>query len=234
MNMNPFLSAAWVVTWLVILMVAWLGWQLLRQNGRLLLRIEEMEKRLHELEFDESEQPRGLAMENGDGRADRFRERSLARSRIKRDGLKAGTVAPEFRLPRLDGRGELSLSQLRGRPVLLVFSSPECGPCNALAPHLQKFHRAHPEVEVVMISKGEARENRAKVKEHGLSFPIVLQQQWEISRLYGMFATPIAYLIGEDGMILHDIAVGTNGILTMLESQSGGLGVDRNLIEVRD
>src|SRR5439155_21669758 len=42
----------------------------------------------------------------GHGHEDRFRNRSLARSEIKRDGLKAGTAAPDFRLPRLDGRGE--------------------------------------------------------------------------------------------------------------------------------
>ncbi len=131
----------------------------------------------------------------GNGRADRFRERPLARSRIKRDGLKAGTPAPEFCLPRLDGRGELSLSELRGRQVLLVFSSPDCGPCNTLAPQLEKFHRGHPELELVMISKGEPADNRAKVKEHGLTFPVVLQQQWEISRRYAIFATPIAYLL---------------------------------------
>jgi peroxiredoxin len=104
----------------------------------------------------------------------------LARSRIKRDRLKAGTAAPEFRLPRLDGRGELSLSELRGRQVLLVFYSPDCGPCNVPAPRLEQFHRSHPELEIVMISRGE-KDNRAKVKEHGLSFSIVLQQQWEIS-----------------------------------------------------
>src|SRR5207247_6303020 len=78
----------------------------------------------------------------------RFSNRSLARSRIKRDGLKAGTPAPDFRLPRLDGRGDLSLENLRGRRVLLVFSSPHCGPCDALAPALQKFHREQTDREV--------------------------------------------------------------------------------------
>jgi hypothetical protein len=37
---------------------------------------------------------------NGDGHANRFGNRSLARTKIKRDGLKAGTSAPDFRLPR--------------------------------------------------------------------------------------------------------------------------------------
>jgi thiol-disulfide isomerase/thioredoxin len=121
--------------------------------------------------------------------------------------------------------------------VLLVFSSPHCGPCDALAPALEKFHRKqsgteHPltltrspsevergnlsEIAVVMISKGEPKENRAKVKEHGLTFPVLLQQQWEISRRYAMFATPIAYLIDEQGVIAADVAVGVEPILALL------------------
>ena len=169
-----------------------------------------------------------LSHRNGEGgvppgegqRANRFGNRTLARSKIKRDGLKAGTAAPDFRLARLDGRGELALSELRGQSVLLVFSSPGCGPCNTLAPELEKFHCEHPELEVVMVSKGEPKENRAKVKEHGLTFPIVLQQQWEISRRYAMFATPIAYLIDEQGVIARDVAVGVECILDLMMSAS--------------
>jgi peroxiredoxin len=184
------------------------------------------------------------AATNGDGRANRFSQHSLARSKIKRDGLKAGTPAPDFRLPRLDGRGNLALSELRGKHVLLVFSSPHCGPCNVLAPELEKFHRATCEVgrvtpcapgdatsqngaqgtarpTVVMVSRGEPKENRAKVKEHGLTFPVVLQQHWEISRRYAMFATPIAYLIDEQGIIAHDVAVGVEPILGLLSFEAG-------------
>jgi peroxiredoxin len=155
---------------------------------------------------------------NGDHRPDRFSKRSLASSKIKRNGLKAGTLAPDFRLPRLDGRGELALSNLRGKRVLLLFSSADCGPCNTLAPELEKFHRDQPELEIVMISKGEPKENRAKVKEHGLTFPVVLQRQWEISRRYAMFVTPIAYLIDEAGVIVHDVAVGLEPILALFAS----------------
>jgi peroxiredoxin len=151
----------------------------------------------------------------GDGRVSRFSNRSLAHSKIKRDGLKAGTPAPDFRLPRLDG-GELCLSELRGQRLVLVFSSPHCGPCNTLAPQLEKFHREHPDLKLVMISKGEPNENRAKVKEYGLTFPIVLQQQWEISRRYAMFATPVAYVINEAGIIAADVAVGSEAILDLM------------------
>ena len=179
---------------------------------------------------------------NGDQRANRFSNRSLAHSKLKRDGLKAGTPAPDFRLPRLDGRGELALSELRGRQVLLVFSSPNCGPCNTLVPELEKFHHEHPEPQVVMISKGEPKENRTKVKEHGLTFPIVLQQQWEISRRYAMFATPIAYLIDEQGFIVQGVAVGVQAILRLCVEGSpdparpafnpGGRAQDSSLLPV--
>ena len=166
-----------------------------------------------------------------DERANRFSQRSVARSKIKRDGLKAGTPAPDFRLPRLDGSGDLTLSELHGKRVLLVFSSPQCGPCNALAPRLEEFHREHRRVQVVMISKGEPKENRAKIKEYGLTFPVVLQQQWEISRRYAMFATPIAYLIDETGVIRHDVAVGTDAILGLLADSTDSQGRVRHRAE---
>lgn len=235
--MNGFLALGLISCSVTLLAGCWLGWQLLRQNGRMLLRLDELEERIEELEFGDrqsdvrnsrSEEDQSPVIRHvgsakncdGDYRASRFEDRSLARSRIKRDGLKAGTSAPSFRLPRLDG-GELSLEELRGRRALLVFSDPHCGPCNALAPELEKFHRAHTNTSVLMISRGEPKENRAKIKEHGLTFPIVLQRQWEISRLYAMFATPLAYLIDESGIITHDVAVGVEQILALMAEAKG-------------
>ncbi len=140
--------------------------------------------------------------------------RAPARSRILRDGLPAGTRAPAFRLPRLDG-GELALAELRGRPVLLVFSDPTCGPCNVMAPELEQVHRRALDLQVLMVGRGDPAENRAKAAEYGLTFPIVLQQRWEISRAYGMFATPIGYLIDEHGVIAAGVAVGADAILRL-------------------
>jgi peroxiredoxin len=141
---------------------------------------------------------------------------SLARSKINRNGLKAGTVAPEFRLPRIDG-GDLSLADFRGRRVLLVFSDPNCGPCDELAPELERIHCQRPDLQVVVISRRDAEATRAKAARLGLSFPIVMQKQWEISLQYGKFATPIAYLIDEQGVLLSDVAVGVEPILALAE-----------------
>ena len=149
----------------------------------------------------------------------RFADRSLSGSQIRRDGLPAGDIAPDFTLPRIDG-GELSLAECRGRKTLVVFSDPHCGPCNELAPELDRLARETPDVRVVMVSRGDAEENRAKAAEHGLTFPIVLQKQWEISRDYGMFATPVAYLIDERGIIAEDVAVGMQPILDLMSGAS--------------
>ena len=141
---------------------------------------------------------------------------SLARSRLNRNGLKAGAVAPDFKLPRIDD-GELALADLRGERVLLVFSDPECGPCMELAPRLEELHRQRSDLQVVMVSRREVEANRAKAAQLRLTFPIVLQRQWEISREYGMFATPIGYLIDEKGVIAKDVAVGVEPILVLAD-----------------
>jgi peroxiredoxin len=213
-----------------------IAWELLQQNGRILLRLEALEKQFEELKAASDKEKRESernneaeeeadAIRNAEECADRFRNRSLSNSKIKRDGLKAGTVAPDFRLPRLEG-GELALSDLRGKFVILVFSSPHCGPCNTLAPKLQKFHRKHPELELVMISRESPDENRAKVKEQGLTFTVVLQKQWEVSRDYAIFATPVAYLIDRSGSISADVAVGVEVIVELLRRAKGMLRQD--------
>jgi peroxiredoxin len=139
-------------------------------------------------------------------------KRSPEESKIQRDGLPAGTPAPDFRLPLLHG-GELSLSEYRGRKVLLVFSDPGCGPCDQLAPRLEQLARRTAGLQVLMVSRSDPEANRAKAAQHGLTFPIVRQQQWEISREYGKFATPIGYLIDEEGIIAREVAAGVEPIL---------------------
>jgi peroxiredoxin len=158
---------------------------------------------------------------NGNGQHPQRGNRDLADSKIQRDGLSAGTPAPGFRLPRLDG-GELSSEAYRGRRVLLVFSDPHCGPCDQLAPHLEQFHRRTAAIQILMVSRGDLEANRTKMAEHGLTFPVGLQRQWEISREYGMFATPIAYLIDEEGVIAADVAVGVEPILALLSAAAAG------------
>jgi peroxiredoxin len=145
-------------------------------------------------------------------------ERPMSESRIEREGLKAGTPAPPFELPTL--RGETaSLAEQRGRRVLLVFSDPDCGPCESVLPELARLHRERRSdgLEIIMVSRGALEENRRKAEAFGIDFPVVLQSGWKLSKKYGIFATPIAFLINEEGVIERDVARGPSEILSLAE-----------------
>jgi hypothetical protein len=90
-----------LLPWLLIAVGGWLGYQLVRQNGRILLRLEEIEKQLG---------TRGRT------------------SRHEAAGLPVGSAAPEIELPDLSGVPR-KLSEFRGRDSLMIFFNPKCGSC---------------------------------------------------------------------------------------------------------
>jgi hypothetical protein len=52
---------------------------------------------------------------------------------------------------------------------------------------------------------------------------VLLQdRKWKVSREYGTLATPAAFLIGEDGVIARDAAVGRDAILALVPDRRGG------------
>ena len=102
-----------VLPWLLIGVGTWLGFQLVRQNGRLLLRLETIEKQLA---------PRAGAKPREAG------------------GLPIGMAAPDFELPDLTGVRH-KLSDFRDRNVLLIFFNPQCGYCTKMAPDLAALRR---------------------------------------------------------------------------------------------
>lgn len=146
-------------------------------------------------------------------------ERPLSESRIEREGLKPGTPAPPFELPEVRG-GTVALAAHRGRKVLLVFSDPDCRPCEQLAPHLVRLHEEHRDngLDLLLVGRGDPEENRRKAREHGFEFPVLLQRRWEISRQYGIFATPVGFLIDENGVIARQVAKGVDQILALAPS----------------
>jgi peroxiredoxin len=146
------------------------------------------------------------------------RHRPLSKSKIVRDGLKAGSTAPSFTLPDLSGR-QVSLEDFSRKRLLLVFSDPHCGPCDELAPRLASLHREHANngLGFLMVGRGDADENRRKAEQYGIEFPVVMQEKWKLSKEYGIFSTPVAFLIGEDGVIQKNVAVGVDAITTLAQ-----------------
>jgi peroxiredoxin len=161
----------------------------------------------------------GLAVEDGAEAvetATAVMVRDVAGSNINRDGLTAGTEAPNFILQDLDGKPH-AMVDYRGKRVLLVFSDVTCAPCEAMSPDLVKLAEKNAKkLQVVIVSRGDVEENRRKAEAFGYPFPVVLQKSWEISKLYGMFATPIGYLIDENGIIEKDVAMGPEAILELV------------------
>ena len=130
-------------------------------------------------------------------------------------GSRQGRRRPPGASPISSGE-TVSLSDFLGTPLLLVFSDPDCQPCQVLAPRLERLHRRGTDPSIVMVSRGDLEENRRKAAEHQLSFPIVRQRHWEVSRAYGMFATPIGYLIDSAGSLASGAAVGAEAILQLI------------------
>jgi peroxiredoxin len=159
----------------------------------------------------------------------------LRYSRIEREGLKRGSVAPDFAIPDINGR-PISLEQYRGRRLVLVFSDPHCGPCSQLAPYLARTYRRRGAIttEIVMVSRGEIEENRRKAETYGFEFPVVVQDRWKLSRKYGIFATPVAFLIGEDSRTERAVAVGFDQIRSLLHDEFASSSVERFKETVED
>lgn len=116
-------------------------------------------------------------------------------------GLEVGTRAPNFALSDTAGQ-VVSLEAFAGQEVLLAFSSTHCPGCIEAWPHLQAFSQREKDVQVVMVSRGSAQENRQLVTEQGFGFPVLA---WDdaIARDYQVPGTPFFYVIDEEGVIVN-------------------------------
>jgi hypothetical protein len=70
--------------------------------------------------------------------------------------------------------------------------------------------------EIIVVSRGSAEDNRQKAELYGFEFPVVLQDRWKLSKKYGIFATPVAFLIDENGCTARNVAVGFDQIHAIL------------------
>jgi peroxiredoxin/uncharacterized membrane protein YphA (DoxX/SURF4 family) len=132
--------------------------------------------------------------------------------------LRIGAPAPTFRLPNLAG-ALITMDTLvaAGRPLLLVFVDPECGPCAALHDDLNTWTQ-HVPLSITLVSRGQRDRNLAKF---GLGVTVLLQQDFEVAAEYRAIGTPSAIIVNPDGSIGSTIAIGADAIRALVEQIVG-------------
>lgn len=166
----------------------------LRQNGRLMLRIEALEE-----------------AKRGAGAAVPSRPAQLPK------GLPVGQQAISFELPTLRGQlASLDSFLAQGKAALLVFTDPNCGPCNALLPEISAWQRDYEkDISIVLISNGSERVNQAKADEFGIA-NILLEKKRQVSEKYQAFGTPSAVVVRKNGTVGSFVASGADAIRRLI------------------
>ena len=132
-------------------------------------------------------------------------------------GLPVGTPAPEFEVAGAGGR-PVSLAGLlsAGRPLLLVFSDPECGPCQSLLPDFASWQAEHAgRFTAALISRGSMAANAARAGRYGLSH-LGVQRDREVAVAYAYAGTPSAVTVSVDGRIASQMAAGPDGVRALV------------------
>ncbi|MGH7382042.1 MAG: redoxin domain-containing protein [Candidatus Methylomirabilales bacterium] len=117
-----------------------------------------------------------------------------------------GYLAPDFSLPSLGGQ-TVRLSDLRGKAVLLNFWATWCAPCRLEMPTMDKAYQEYKSrgLEVLAVSLDAGSKSAVKnfMNELKLSFPVILDPDMEVLRLYRMVGIPASFLIDKQGIVRH-------------------------------
>jgi peroxiredoxin len=113
-----------------------------------------------------------------------------------------GYTAPDFTLEGLDGQ-PVSLSDWRGRPVLINFWATWCGPCEIEMPTIQAAHNAHQEQGFVVLAIA-VEDSASNVQRFMEKYNLTLQPLLDdgtASRVYQVFGLPTSFFVTADGKI---------------------------------
>src|ERR1700756_3548388 len=123
------------------------------------------------------------------------------------------TPAPDFTLEKLNG-GNLKLSDLRGKAVLLNFWATWCGPCKIETPWLVEMQSQYGNqgLQVVGVAMDDSGKDEISkfAKDMGVNYPVLLGKEAVGDEYGGVPALPESFFIGRDGKIVDKI-IGLKG-----------------------
>lgn len=114
-------------------------------------------------------------------------------------------AAPDFTLKRAEG-GNLRLAEQRGQVVLINFWASWCGPCRIEMPHLNKLHDKYKAGGFMVLGVNiddDPRNAVATATKLGVSFPVLLDGDKRVSKLYDLSTMPTTLIIDRDGRLRH-------------------------------
>jgi cytochrome c biogenesis protein CcmG, thiol:disulfide interchange protein DsbE len=114
--------------------------------------------------------------------------------------------APDFTLERLDRDGELTLSSLQGRGVVLNFWASWCAPCKDEAPFLEQIWREHRDRGLVVVgydAQDFRRDARGFMRRFNLTFPVVYDGPGDRLSSYGVTGFPETFVLDREGKVVE-------------------------------
>jgi peroxiredoxin len=118
-------------------------------------------------------------------------------------GSQVGELAPDFQLPNLEGQS-ISLSDFRGKPVLVNFWASWCLPCRYEMPFIQEVYEewSASGLVVLAINQGESLSTAKDFMQSGnYSFPVLLDISQHVALEYNIRGIPATFFIDKDGII---------------------------------
>lgn len=136
---------------------------------------------------------------------------SSGSSRPPREAVKsvvAGDLAPDFQLEDTQGN-KVSLSDLRGKVVLVNFWATWCPPCIEEMPSMETLNKAMAGYDFVMLAINTEENGRNTVadflKKTPYTFPVLYDDKGVVQKRYGVFKFPESFIVGKDGIVAEKI-----------------------------
>ncbi|UCH50862.1 MAG: TlpA family protein disulfide reductase [Chloroflexota bacterium] len=118
-------------------------------------------------------------------------------------GTEKVTYAPDFTLQNVNDE-TISLSDFRGKPVMLVFWKIHCAACQFQIPYTQAFYDewSSDTIAVLTINVGDSISAiQDYIASHGITYPVLLDPKGEAAQKYGIPGVPITFIIDDEGIV---------------------------------